>query len=530
MKRLLQCAVACGVVLSLVAMATAQPVPVTRMGDWVEIGDDAFMNIIGNIDIRYQTTDEWDFESDIQERMNTRLGNASTAYVGEGDFMQAEVRWGADFRYKKVLRTRVLFEAQQIFDGNRIDDRQNSNTPENGPAGPNSIGSIQQEDGSPHVERFWIEYKFLPQVRMRVGSDLWALDGGRWLADDDPRFAIYIKPQDNLEFVAAAVIQSESARLGLTNDNDDVYYTWGGNYKTGPHTIGLHGAYFRWRFDNTQRADTILIMPHVKGTVPGSVPIEYLVQFGGVFGTVDDMRDGTGGDDYDVAGYAAVASVRLSLVGGVVRPFLHVFFGSGDDDADDSDLNGFMTLPQNEITLLSGGGIYSDFAPTSRLFDGWGPAAGARASIGGGNLGGSTTGNWLNDRLGNGAHGGTTAAYSNAGTLRLVVGVSLYPISGHRFSVWYTYDSFLEDEMLRNAAGVSTGVGSIDKDLVHEISGVWHWTLNSHFDIRLRGSVFVPGEGTKDIAETVSTCGNGTQQCDGDDIALLGSARFRARF
>ena len=530
MKRLLQCAMACAVVLSLAAMATAQaPTPVTRMGDWVEIGDDAFMNIIGNIDIRYNTTHEYDFESDVQEQTNTRSLTSSTVTIGEGDLMEAEIRWGADFRYKKVLRTRILFEAQQVFDGNRIDDRQNSTTPENGPAGPNSIGAVSQEDGSPHVERFWIEYKFLPQLRMRVGSDLWTSDAAGWIGDDDPRFAVYIKPQDNLEFLVSAVIQSEAARLGLTNDNDDVYYVWGGNYKHGPHTFGMHGAYFRWRFNNLERADTVLLMPHVNGTIPGANPIEYLVQFGAVFGTVDDMTDGTGGDDYDVFGHAAAASIRVSLVGGMVRPFLHVFYASPDDDAGDSDLNGFATLPQREITLMGVKGIYSDISGDSTFGD-WGPAAGARAAIGGGNLGSSTTGNPFRDRLGNGAHAGTGVAYSNAGSLVIPVGVSLYPIAGHRFTVYYTYVGFLDDETLRNAGGASTGVGSISKDLYHQISGVWQWNLNRHFDIRLVGAVYVPGEGTKDMAETVFTCGNGTEQCDGDDIALRGVARFRARF
>ena len=197
--------------------------------------------------------------------------------------------------------------------------------------------------------------------------------------------------------------------------------------------------------------------------------------------------------------------------------------------ADDSDLNGFATLPQREITLMGVKGIYSDISGDSTFGD-WGPAAGARAAIGGGNLGSSTTGNPFRDRLGNGAHAGTGVAYSNAGSLVIPVGVSLYPIAGHRFTVYYTYVGFLDDETLRNAGGASTGVGSISKDLYHQISGVWQWNLNRHFDIRLVGAVYVPGEGTKDMAETVFTCGNGTEQCDGDDIALRGVARFRARF
>jgi hypothetical protein len=529
MKRLMQYAVACGIVLSLVAMATAQsvPEPVTRMGDWVEIGKDTFMNIIGNIDMRYNTTHEYDFESEIQERMNSRnLSGTSTTYIGEGDFLEAEVRWGADFRYQKNLRVRILFETQSIFDGNKIDDRNNNNTPENGDAGPASIGSVVQEDNSPHVERFWIDYKFNPVLRMRVGADLWRTDAAGWIGDDDPRFAVYITPMENLELLFAAVIQRESARLGLTNDNDDVYYTFGGDFKSGPHTIGLHGAYFRTRFDNTLRADTFLIMPHVNGKIPGPVGIEYLLQFGFVGGTVDNSSDGNGGDDYDVMAYGATASVRLSLAGGMIRPFLHIWYASPDDDAEDNDLNGFHHTPWREISLM--GGIYSDINGDSTFGD-WGPAAGARATIGGGNTGSSTTGNPFRDRLGYTAHEGVGTAYSNAGTLVIPVGVSIYPTAAHRLTVYYTYVGFLDDDTLRHDDGESIpGVGKIDKHLYHQISGVWEWTLNRHFDIRLIGAAYIPGEGTKDMAETV-TCDDG-DPCKGEDIALRGTARFRARF
>jgi hypothetical protein len=530
MKRFMQCALTCAAVLSLAATAMAQsvPEPVTRLGDWVEIGKDTFMNIIGNLDIRYNTTHEYDFEKEVQERMNSRnLSGTSTTYIGEGDFLEAEVRWGADFRYQKNLLVQILFETQGIFDGNLIDDRNNNNSPENGAAGPASIGNPSGEDNSPHVERFWIDYKFNPVLRMRVGADFWTTDAGGWIGDDDPRFAVYITPTDNLELLFAAVIQSESARLGLTNDNDDVYYTFGGDFKSGPHTFGLHGAYFRTRFNNELRADTFLIMPHVNGKIPGPVGIEYLLQFGYVGGKVDDSTDGNGGDKYDVMAYGAAASIRASLAGGMIRPFLHVWYGSADDDAQDNDLTGFQTTPWREIATVGAKGIYSDLDGDS-TFDDWGPAAGARAAIGGGSTGSHTTGNPFRDRLGNNAHAGTIAAYSNAGTLVIPAGVSIYPAAAHRFTVYYTYVGFLDDETLRHDEGVATGVGKIKKDLYHQISAAWEWTINSHFDVRLLGAAYIPGEGTKDIAETV-TCDDG-DPCKGEDIAFRGVARFRARF
>ena len=62
--------------------------------------------------------------------------------------------------------------------------------------------------------------------------------------------------------------------------------------------------------------------------------------------------------------------------------------------------------------------------------------------------------------------------------------------------------------------------------------GYWQWTLNPHFDIRLSGEIAFPGDGYQDIAR-LSDCEPGVagvQSCDGNDPALKGEARFRARF
>ena len=48
--------------------------------------------------------------------------------------------------------------------------------------------------------------------------------------------------------MAAAVIQHESQRLGLENDNDFIYYTFSGWYDLKPHKFQLDVTYFRDRF------------------------------------------------------------------------------------------------------------------------------------------------------------------------------------------------------------------------------------------------------------------------------------------
>ena len=206
--------------------AQSVPQPVVRMGDWLEIGDEAFMNIIGNIDIRYNTTHNSDFEDNIRDRTATRNPSSSGLFLGPGDFMESEIRFGADFRYKKNLRTRILFETQSVFDGNLIDDRGNANNPDRA----DSEGAVSPEGNSPHVERFWIDYKWNSLIRTRVGADLWRVDQFGLLGDDDPNFGLFITPSKDLEISARAVWQHASARLGLTNDNNSFYFPVGVKY------------------------------------------------------------------------------------------------------------------------------------------------------------------------------------------------------------------------------------------------------------------------------------------------------------
>ncbi len=54
MKYFLRCVLACAIVLSVVPLVAAQQpaTPVVRIGDWVEVGNEVFMNIIASTDIR----------------------------------------------------------------------------------------------------------------------------------------------------------------------------------------------------------------------------------------------------------------------------------------------------------------------------------------------------------------------------------------------------------------------------------------------------------------------------------------------
>ena len=160
MKRLTQRALLGVLLLGVVSIAAAQrvPQPVVRLGDFIEVGNDVFMHIIATADIRYKTTENFDFESQVRDRVASRSPSSNPVHEAEGDLSWAELRLGAEVRYQKNLTLYLLFEHQQIFDGNLIDDRSNSSNP----GGTSVFGTAPfTENPGFCIERYWIDYKFL---------------------------------------------------------------------------------------------------------------------------------------------------------------------------------------------------------------------------------------------------------------------------------------------------------------------------------------------------------------------------------
>ena len=128
MKRLTQLVVVGALLLAMVSLAAAQQTlqPVVRLGNYIEVGNDLFMHIIATTDIRYMTVENLDFDKRIRDQTLSRNPTDTAQHETEGDLLYAELRFGVDFRYQKNLTFQLLFENQQIFDGNLIDDRANT--------------------------------------------------------------------------------------------------------------------------------------------------------------------------------------------------------------------------------------------------------------------------------------------------------------------------------------------------------------------------------------------------------------------
>jgi hypothetical protein len=579
--------------LGVVSLAAAQqtPQPVVRLGNFIEVGNDVFIHIMAASDIRYRTTTNYDFDDKVRDRTNSRFPGDTVTMNAAGDLLVVQNRLGVEAKYQKNLTLYLLFQHEQIMDGNTIDDRSNSTTP----GGTDVFGRAPvSENPGFHTERYWIDYKFEgTPLRMRVGADLWTQDQAGLVGDDDPRFALFGEFGD-VDVMAAAVYQFESQRLGLTNDNDFIYYTFSGGYNLKPHRFQLDVTYFRDRFSgadtqspvlNTrtalgyqgQKTDSVLIMGSWSGRVG---PVRGLIQGNILTGTARGGTNVAGlpagatpGQHYDIFAGAVVAYAEADF--GIVRPFLGFIYGSGDGDPTDHKLHGFMTLPVNEITLLTGTPFF-EHLDTSTAFQrrdyncpallqgvrqanvlGGSGIPGRPFAVGGSALGAPltntttafecahSTGNPFNDRIGNLSTPGLKTTYANPGTFDIPIGVRVFPLKGHEVTGWFVHRRIEKSGVLDRAfltpaqcAGVAGCVadpgfhGHIRKALYNEVGGFWMWTLNPYFDIRLSGTIAIPDGGYRDIGRLANCNPSGTvrQGCTGSDPALQGEARFRARF
>jgi hypothetical protein len=213
-----------------------------------------------------------------------------------------------------------LLENQMVWDGNRIDNDftlggVDTNFVDGRQVTCGEFGDGCTQRNTWNLERAWVEYA-LPNTPLRflLGADLWTTDPAGVIGDDDPRVAVFAT-FGNLELSASVVMQTESLRQGLTNDNDDLYYTFGAVYDMKPWRFALDASYFRFRFNQTQDTDTVMIMPSAVGSLG---IFSFLAQPMFVFGSVD----ANGGPDYDVAGFGFIGQVELNL--GKIRPLLAI--------------------------------------------------------------------------------------------------------------------------------------------------------------------------------------------------------------
>ena len=282
LRRVTQIALVGVLLLAVTSLAAAQgtlqvpsgaAVPALRFGNFIEVGNDVLMHIIATTDFRYNTTENFDFERKVRDRVASRNPQDNVEQTGEGDIFWMLTRFGVDFRYQKNTELQLVLEQRTQLDGNTSDDRFNSTNP----GGTDIFGRAASTENKGFFCKYcWLDYKFEgTPLRMRVGFDLWELDQAGLIGDNDPRFALFGDFGD-FDVTAAAVVERESQRLGLTNDNDLMYYTFSAGYNLKPHRFQLDVTYFRDRFNGAdtqagavqfrgQKTDTVLVQASWSG-------------------------------------------------------------------------------------------------------------------------------------------------------------------------------------------------------------------------------------------------------------------------
>src|SRR5215471_4076093 len=271
MKRMTQAALVCALILTLASLAAAQgtlqvpsgtPQPAMRFGNFIEVGNDVLMHIIATTDFRYNATNNFDFTSQVRDRTTNRNPEETVLQGGESDVFWMLTRFGVDFRYQKNTEVQIVMEQRTNLDGNTTDDRLNSNNP----GGTDVFGRAASTENKGFFCVFcWLDYKFEgTPLRIRVGYDLWTLDQAGLIGDNDPRIAFFGDFGD-FDVMAAAVVQFTSQRLGLTNDNDLIYYTFSAGYNMQPHRFQFDVTWARDRFNGADTTGSAASLVNASG-------------------------------------------------------------------------------------------------------------------------------------------------------------------------------------------------------------------------------------------------------------------------
>ena len=388
MRRLTQLVLMGVLVLMSASLAVAQQTlqPVYRLGNFIEVGNDVWMHVMATMDARYKTSENADFENRVRDQTLSRNPTDTPQHEQEGDLFYAELRFGAEFKYRKNFHFYLLFENQSVFDGNLIDDRANTSNP----GGTDVFGRpASTENPGFRVERFWSRYRFEgTPLTLFVGAELKSVSQAGIYGNDDPGIGVELE-FGNLLLSAKAYIARESQRLGLQNDNDIVDYAFTAVYNARPHRFGFDVVYFRDRFSGAdtavtgfragplgwtgQKIDSVWIDASWSGRFG---PIRALLQGNAVLGTANGSTvRGSGAAalpasvfqdvDYDIFAGGGLAYLEVDL--GIVRPFIGAVYGTGDGDPTDRRLQGFQAQSLNDSTQVTSTGFF-DHLDTSSTF------------------------------------------------------------------------------------------------------------------------------------------------------------------
>jgi len=205
---------------------------------------------------------------------------------------------------------------------------------------------------------------------------------------------------------------------------------------------------------------------------------------------------GTDLGDFDIKAYAAYADVAVNLtdmIGFKVIPHVGFMYLSGDDDADDNDLEGYCAVANAQRFTPRFGGEDTIIGDQNTLLGtnvyGYVPELY-------GNLGGTVaSGGVATGGIGNGAAGGRG---DNPGMTMYGGGITIEPVEYISYRTNFMWFEWNED------FAVNTGAGDVQIDsgtAGQQWSNSLRVSLNKHVHIFGNATLFWPGDAVKDVTE-----------------------------
>ncbi len=363
----------------------------------------------------------------------------------------------------------------------------NGDRGEDSDTGPATSGMSGSSFG---LEKLDVYYDFA-NFRLSTGWNTKFLDinsGGLLYGDDHPYLALSGKIGDKTSWEALYImIQDDISTVGAM-DADDLdwrAYTMRAAIDLGGYTLA---PMYAFSDNNAHEAQVHYLGVEGYGKVGIVTP-----RFELIYATGDMDKDTGLTQDYDIEGWAAYASVEFDL-GKQFNPYVGFSWLSGDDDANDDDLDAFNAI--GNISRYT-----ATFGMENAMIYRYNAALGTHLYSNTFNMLGSTQG-----------YGGISNSSKGdaPGMLMLGMGAKGQLTEELCYKAQLMYFELDDTGALEDIAGYD-----IDEEMGWEFDLQLTYKLNNHFSIGNTLSIFEPGDGVEDIM------GN-----DYDDTAYLDTVEF----
>ncbi|MGA7104034.1 MAG: hypothetical protein WBX49_01695 [Candidatus Deferrimicrobiaceae bacterium] len=391
-----------------------------------------------------------------------------------GEHIRSELRlgWKAGGDNWKIM---MIAETDLIMEKDTVDRSFYTSATKGDPAGPNAGGEFG-------IERFEANYTFAPALVLSTGWNIRAADirtGGLLFGDDHPFLEIGGKVAENLSYTLTYIpINNRQLTAGVGPIHDDWrVYMLKLNANVGAGDVKATLSPMVLYSDNRLRNAGIYYYGiEAMGQIGIFKPSFEFVYADGKFRNTS----------LDIKSYAAFAGVE-AVISKAFTPYVAFRYGRGDDDATDSDVEGFVGITDiGRFTPLMGmdGNILGESMgnPYGNTLYSYAPERKFATNRYGGISDGGSGDNPGHKIVAFGAKGAISEPLSYKAQV---------------FLIWY-------DKVGNIPVGAGKTVSKVDKYAGTTFDVQAKYAFSKNFATDLIYSVFVPGDGIKDQLSTAA--------------------------